>query len=215
MNEILTVEKRTETGTKACKALREEAKMPAVVYSEGKEALMVTLTTKEFERVWKLAGETTVITLKGLEKDLPVLIQDVALDPLYDTALHADFYAVSTDKTVTVDVPLSFVGVAPAEKELGGNLMRVMHAISIEALPANLPQEIEVDIALLKTFDDEILIKDLTLPEGVTATQDIDEVVALVQVAQEEEGSEAAEAADVSSVEVEKKGKEEEEEAAE
>ncbi len=209
MNEKLTAEKRTKTGTKACKVLREAGKMPGVVYSEGKEASMITLDTKEFGRVWKLAGETSVITLEGEDGEKSVLVQDVDFDPLYDTPLHADFYEVSKDRTVTVDVPLTFTGIAPAEKELGGSLVKVMREMTVEALPANLPKEIMVDISCLKTFEDQLLIKNIALPDGVTATEAADEVVALVQAAHEE--TEESSATDISSVQVEKKGKEESE----
>jgi large subunit ribosomal protein L25 len=205
----LQAEKRTATGTKACAGLRKDGKVPAVVYGAGDETEAVTLNTKEFERIWNEAGESTVVNLEGLGKDKSVLIQEVAVDPLYGTPVHADLYAVRTDQAVEVEVPLSFVGVAPAEKELGGTLIKVMHALAIEALPKDLPSEIEIDIEALKTFNDQIQVKDVALPTGVTATVDAEEVVALVQEAREEEEPEV-EAADVADVEVEKKGKEEE-----
>lgn len=212
MEYTLTVTERKEVGTKACRALREEGKIPAVVYSEGKNAQMITLEVRDFERVWKSAGESTIVTLQGVGKDKAVLIQDVAVDSLYDTPLHADFYVVQTDKLVEVDVPLVFEGIAPAVKELGGNLAKIMYELTIEALPKDLPKEIIVDISVLKTFDDQIQVKDIVLPSGVTATEDADEVVALVQEAREEEEYVTTEdTADiVGAVEVEKKGKEEE-----
>lgn len=210
MEHSIVVEKRTAVGSKACQALRKEGKIPGVIYSEGKEAEMVTLSVKEFEKVWKEAGESAIVTLTGLDKDRAVIIQDVELEPLYDTPLHVDFYGVRTDRAVTVEVSLVFTGIAPAEKELGGTLLKVLREIEIEALPKHLPKEIVVDISSLKTFDDQILVKDIALPEGVRTTLEADEVVALVQEAREEEVSEAV---DISEVEVEKKGKTSEEEA--
>ena len=206
----IEVKERKESGTKACKELREQGQIPAVVYSEGKEATMISLETKKFEKVWKNAGESTVINLTGVGDDKSVLIQDVSQDPLYDTPLHVDFYAVRTDRVVTVDVPLTFDGVAPAVKDLGGNLVKVIRDFGVEALPKDLPSEIIVDISSLETFGDQIQVKDITLPSGVTATQDPDEVVALVQVAKEEEEPEAEETGDIADIEVEKKGKEDE-----
>ncbi len=211
MEYSITAEKRSETGTKACKAIRENGKIPAVIYSEGNEAENITLSAKEFEKVWKSAGESTIINIKGLDEERAVLIQDVALEPLYDTPLHADLYMVRTDQAVNVEVPLVFVGTAPAEKELGGTLMKVMHIIAIEALPKDLPSEIEIDISVLEDFSSKIHVKDVKLPDGVVATADPEEVIALVQEAKEEEVFETTEeTADVSEVEVEKKGKEEE-----
>lgn len=210
MNFTLTATTRTERGTKACALLREAGKLPAVVYSDGKEADLITVDAKEFEKVWKEAGESTIFSLEGLKEKKSVLIQDVAVDALYDAPLHVDFYSVSTDKTVTVEVPLVFEGVAPAEKELGGTLIKVLRTIEIEALPKDLPKEITVDISTLKTFDDQIQVKDVALPAGVVATLEADEVVALVQAVQEEVEPEAP--TDVASIEVEKKGKDEAEE---
>jgi large subunit ribosomal protein L25 len=210
----LQAEKRTEKGTKACEVLRKGGKVPAVVYGAGDDTEAIAIDTKQFEHVWNEAGESTVINLEGLGKEKSVLIQEVAVDPLYGTPVHADLLAVRTDQAVEVEVQLSFVGVAPAEKELGGTLIKVMHALPIEALPKDLPSEIEINIETLKTFEDQIQVKDIALPAGVVATVEADEVVALVQEAREEEEPEV-EAADVANVEVEKKGKDEEEPAAE
>jgi large subunit ribosomal protein L25 len=204
----IVAEKRTEQGSNACKVLRTKGKMPAVVYSEGNKAEIITLETKEFERIWRLAGESTVITITGVGKDMPALIQDVTLDPLFDSPIHADFYTVRTDEVVDVEVPLNFIGVSPAEKTLGGTLIKVMHTIEIEALPKDLPSEIDVDLQKLVTYEDQILVKDITLPLGVRAISDPEEVVALVQEPNEEESSSPA-SVDVSTVEIGKKGKEE------
>jgi len=208
MTHSVTVEKRTEGGSKACRAFRAQGKMPAVVYGPNNETETILLNTKEFEKIWSEAGESTVLTLTGLDKKISVLIHDVAHDPLYGTPTHADFYAVQTDKVVDVEVPLVFTGVSPAEKGLGGTLIKVMFTLSIEALPKDLPSEVEVDISRLVTFDDQIQVKDIVLPAGVTADAEPEEVVALVQAPREEEDVEST--GDVSSVEVEKKGKEEE-----
>lgn len=210
MTHTVTVEKRTEGGSKACRAFRAQGKMPAVVYGPDEETVTILMNTKEFEKIWGSAGESTVITLEGLDKKISVLIQDVAHDPLYGTPTHADFYAIQTDKIVDVEVPLVFTGVSPAEKELGGTLIKVMFTLSIEALPKDLPSEVEVDISKLVTFEDQIQVKDITLPQGVVADAEPEEVVALVQAPREEEESEEA-TGDVSEVEVEKKGKEDEE----
>ena len=209
MKNSITAEERKVTGTKACNALRKEGKMPAVIYSEGKEAEKITVQIKEFERVWNIVGESAIFNITGLGDDKSVIIQDVALDPLYDTPLHADFYAVATDRIMNAEVPLSFVGVSPAEKELGGTLIKVVHSLSIETLPQNLPSEIEIDVSSLETFDDQILVKDISLPDGVKATLDQDEVVALVQEPKEEEEAQDTDtgADEIANIEVEGKGK--------
>ena len=211
MEHILTVEKREQKGTKISKALRAGGKLPAVMYSGGKETELISVPISEFEALWSKVGESTLINLNGLGKDKVVLIQDVDVDPVYDKPIHVDFYEVQTGKVVNVEVALNFVGSSPAEKELGGIFIRVMRAIEIEALPKDLPSEIDVDVSSLKTFEDQLQIKDLKLPEGVSALGDSEEVVALVQEPKEESEDEVpAEEVDLSAVEVEKKGKAEE-----
>lgn len=205
----LTAAARTEKGSRVSSELRADGKIPAVVYGPAHDAQAITLDTKAFEKVWHEAGESTVVELAGLGKDLSVIIHDVSVDPLYSTPTHADLFAVRTDQAVEVTVPLEFTGSAPAEKELGGTLIKVLHEIDIEALPKDLPHNIEIDVTVLKTFDDQIHVRDIVLPKGVTATTSGDDVVALVQEARAEE-EETTASADVSAVEVEKKGKEEE-----
>lgn len=206
MTYTLQVQKRITHGTHASVRLRAEGRAPAVLYGGAeKESLMVSFDVRDFEKVWRDAGGSSIVTLTGLDGEKSVLIHDVTVDPLYGTPIHADFLAVRTDEVVEVDVPLVFTGVSPAEKALGGTLIKVMHTLTIEALPKNLPHEIEIDITSLATFEDQILVKDVVLPTGVTAIVEPDEVVALVQEAQQEE--EVVASADLSTVEVEKKGK--------
>ena len=212
METTLTAKKRTESGSKVARALRAGGEIPAVVYGAIAETQPITLTAAEFEKVWKSAGESTLIALSGIGKETLVLIQDVATDPLYGTPVHVDLLAVDADKPVEVGVPLVFVGVAPAEKELGGTLVKVMHELEVEALPKNLPHEIQVDISTLKTFDDQIRVSDIVLPPGVTTRDNASDVVALVQEVKEE--VEPVAPVDVTAVEIEKKGKEEEASAA-
>ena len=114
-------------------------------------------------------------------------------------------------KKIEVNIPLAFVGVSPAVKDLGGNLVKVMHEITIEASPENLPHEIEVDISALTTFDSVILAKDITLPKGVSLATEEDEVVASVSAPRGDEPEEPAVAPDLSAIEVVKKGKKDEE----
>lgn len=209
MTLTLEAQPRKETGSRACQKLRASGMVPAVVYGGGADTEAITLSAPEFAKVWREAGESTVIELKGLGSERTVLINDVEVDPLMGSPSHVDLYAVRTDQVVEVSVPLVFTGVSPAEKELGGTLIKVMHELDIEALPKDLPHEITVDISSLVTFDDAIHVKDVVLPQGVTAVTGAEEVVALVQEATEEEEV-PVEAVDVSAVEVEKKGKEEE-----
>jgi large subunit ribosomal protein L25 len=204
--ETLAATKRTVFG-KAAKSLKDEGVVPAIVYGPKQEPVAVALSAREFDRVLKTAGESSVIDLTGLGAPMQVLIHEVDRDPVTNVPRHADLYAIEKGAKVEVAVPLDFIGESAAVKA-GANLVKVMHELEIEAAPADLPHDIKVDISLLAAVDDQIHVRDLALPKGVEAKVDGDEVVALAQEVKEE--SEEAAPADLSSIEVEKKGKEEE-----
>lgn len=201
---------RTAVGKAARRAASEAGTMPAVVYGHKQEALSISLSLHEFERVLRKAGESTLIELTGLDKPIQVLIHDVDHDPVTTTPRHADFYAIEKGAKVQVAIQLSYVGESPAVKA-GSNLVKVMHEIEVEADPTKLPQEIEVDVSVLAEDGDQIHVKDLKLPAGVMFTAGEDEVVALIQAVEIE--PEEPVTVDMDAIEVEKKGKEEEEEA--
>lgn len=204
----LTVTPRTEIG-KSSATLAKEGLMPAVVYGPKQEASPVSLPVAEFAKLLREHGETVVIDIDGLGKTMQVLIHDIDRDPISNQPRHADFYAIEKGAKVEVAVPLTFVGESFAVKT-GANLVKVLHELQIEAAPADLPSEIEVDISALNAVGDQIHVKDLILPKGVVTHVDSEEVVALAQEVETESEEDTA-APDMSAIEVEKKGKDEEE----
>jgi len=204
----LAVEKR-DTDTDARK-LRAEGKIPAVFYGAKSKSTPIAVAQVDFKKVWKEAGESSIVTLNDGGKDIDVLIHDVAVDPVTDEPIHSDFYVIDKDKKVTVGVPLVFSGESPAVKNLGGTLVKVLYELEVEGLPKDLPHDIIVDISILAELDSHVSVKDLSLPEGVVATESPDEIVASI-AQQKEEEEEVAPEMDLDSIEVEKKGKKEEE----
>lgn len=205
----LTVTKRNTPSN--LEKIRAEGFIPAVFYGRKEASTAISVKDTDFAKVWKQAGESSVITLDCDGEMHDALIHDVSKDAVIGNVLHVDFYVIEKGKKVEVNIPLNFVGVAPAQKDLGGSLVKVMHDLPIEAEAKNLPHEIDVDISSLVDFEARIFAKDIKLPAGVTLTIDAEEIVALVNAAREEEVEEAA-PADISSIELsEKKGKKEEE----
>ncbi|HEY9585629.1 MAG TPA: 50S ribosomal protein L25 [Candidatus Paceibacterota bacterium] len=190
------------------KMIRREGKIPAVYYGNGKESTAISVDAPVFKKAYDEAGESTIISLKTPEGVLDALIHDVALDSVIGNPIHIDFYIVSKDQKLQVDVPIEFIGTAPVEK-MGGIVMKVMHELRIEALPAKLPSHITVDLTKLVDMDSSITVADLDLGEGVRALVPLTETVAGVTEAKEEEEVVAA-PIDLSAIEVEKKGKKEE-----
>lgn len=193
--------------------LRDAGEMPAIVYGPKHEAQSIVVKTIDFTKILKEAGESTIITLVGVGKDADVLIHDVDVDPVTGVVRHADLYAIESGKTINIRVPIEFVGESPAIK-LGAVITKVLHDIEIEAMPKNLPQHLTADISGLANFHDTIHVRDLVLPEGVEVKEDGDAIVAVASEVKEEV-EEAPAAIDMSAIEVEKKGKADEEAAAE
>ncbi len=183
--------------------------MPAVYYGKKEKTVPIQITASEFLKVWKQAGESTVVSIKTPEASVDTLIHDVQFDPVTGQAIHADFYVFEKGKKIEVSVPLEFVGISPAVKDLGAVLVKVLHEIKIEAEPSNLPHQIEVDISSLVLMNDHILSKDIKLPTGVTLIENPDEMIVNV-VEPKEEPVEVA-PVDLTAIEVEKKGKTDEE----
>ena len=188
-------------------SLRKEEKIPAVFYGPKEETTSVIINEIEFLKVYREAGESSIITLKIGDESHEALIHDVQWDAVTQKPLHADFYVIEKGKKVEVAIPLEFIGESIAVQRLGGNLVKVMHEIEIEALPKDLPQHIEVDISSLVDFDAQIKASDLKLPEGVALLVEPEEVVALVQEQKEEVEEETGSIEDIE-VQGEKKNEE-------
>lgn len=165
---------------KKVKKLRKQDILPAVLYGPKIKNLSLEVDLKEFENIYKEAGESSLISLEVEDEKFPVLIHEVKNDPLTDKPIHIDFYQPILTEEVEATVPIVFEGEAPAVKELGGTLVREISEVEVKALPQNLPHEIKVNVENLKTLEDEILIKDLRLPEGVTIQREQNEIVAVV-----------------------------------
>jgi len=160
--------------------LRRKGVIPAVVYGGKDGSVPIELDLKDFLGIFKTAGETTLIKLFVGDKIKNVLIHDIGYDPVSDRVDHVDFYEVKMDEKIVTEVPLVFIGDAPAVIDLGGILIKAMQELKVRALPAHLPHQIEVDVSHLRTFDDNILVKDIKLPENVEVLEHDETSVATI-----------------------------------
>jgi large subunit ribosomal protein L25 len=190
---------------------KKAGEMPAVMYGAHAKSTPIFVNAIEFKKVLKKAGESTVVKLEGDSKE-NVLIHEIQYSPVKYEPIHADLYVVEKGQKVHVAVPISFVGVSNAVKNLGANLVKILHEVEVEAEATNLPHEIEVDISSMETLSDSVLVKDIKLPLGVEIYGlHADDVVASVVAQVEEDFTEAVAAPDMAAIEVEKKGKKDEE----
>lgn len=189
MKQTITLEatKREVTGKKV-KRLRLAGNMPATLYGHNIPSQTIAVDSKTFEKVYKQAGESTLVDLAvGSATPVKVLIQDVAKHYLNLKPIHADFYQVSMTEKLTADIPLKFIGEAPAIKELGGVLVKNLQELKVECLPQDLVHEIEIDLAALKAFGDTITVSAIPVPAGITILNRAEETIVLAQAPRVEE----------------------------
>lgn len=198
----LQVEKREETGRKNSASVRDQGKIPGVLYGKEREPVSIAIDRNGFAAVFEQAGESTLIDLSVDDQPpVKVLIYDFQRDPHGQDVTHVDFYQVKMDEKITAEVEFVFEGTAPIEKEQGGIIVKAMGGIEVECLPADLPHEITVDLSGLQTFDDVIRVQDLPTFEGVEYQANPERTVVTVSEPRSEEELKALEEEVVEDVE--------------
>lgn len=192
----LTAEIRDIVGRKV-KNLRKTGKIPATVYGKNVKSVSVTVAADAFEKVYKEAGETGLVEL-AVGKDIrPVLVHTLQKDPVSNHLLHVEFHQVDLKEKVHANVPLEFVGDAPAVIGKVGVLLTLIDEVEVEALPTDLPEKLDVDVSKLGEVNQEVKVGELKVPTGVTLLTDKDQSVVRVGalISKEAEAEAAAEAA--------------------
>lgn len=204
---MLTLKAEIRNKSDKLDKIRKEGRIPAVFYGKKEASTSISIHKIDFLKVWKEAGESSVINLETSEGSKESLIQAIDLDPITNIPRHADFYVFEKGHKLEVEIPIKFIGVSPAVKDLGGMLVKILHELKVTAKPKDLPHTVDIDISSLANFTNQILAKDIILPAGVELRENLEEVVALVSAPREEKKEETP--IDLSTIEVKKKGKEE------
>ncbi len=178
---------RTVVGKKTS-ALRRKGIAPIHLFGRDMESLTLQCDAAQLERALARAGKTRPIDLElaNQEQAGSVFIREVQRDPIKRRILHADFYLVRKGEKIKIDIPLVFVGEAPAMKEKGRILTQAMNHLSIECLPDNIPSQIEVDISPLVDLEKTIQVKDIVLSPDITVNEDPEQMVVKVSEMAEE-----------------------------
>jgi large subunit ribosomal protein L25 len=174
---ILDAEPRG-TGRHPVRELRDVARVPAIVYGGDANAQPIAVNAKALQKALQTAG-TGLLTLQiAGQGPLQVLAREVQRHPVRHNLLHVDFQAVSLTEKLRLDVPLTSEGDAPAMKA-NGDLVLVRHLdhVEVECLPGDIPNHLVADLAMLKTEDDELLVRHLSVPSGVRIMTPADHVV--------------------------------------
>jgi large subunit ribosomal protein L25 len=174
----LIAERRDTTGKKrAAGRVRREGLVPGVVYGLGEDNVSITVSQRELAHILS-GGANTLITLRVDGGDQLTLARQIQRHPIKGTYVHVDFIRVRADQTIQADVQVHLVGEAEGANR-GGVLEQMLHTVSVEARPADIPHELEVDITALE-IGDALRVRDLVVPAGVVVLNDPEEP--LVQV---------------------------------
>ncbi|MDP4000712.1 MAG: 50S ribosomal protein L25 [bacterium] len=200
----ITAQKREQLGKHVAK-IRKEDNLPGVLYGHETKSQPLQVNAKEFGKIFKKAGESTIVSLVLDGKTRPVLIHDVQNHYLNGEPIHVDFYAVNMNEKLKAKVVLHFIGESSAVKTMGGVLIKNMSEVEVECLPADLPASFEIDISKLINFDEGIRISDIEVSDKVKILAKPEELITIVTAPRTEAELAELEAApvaeDVSAVE--------------
>jgi large subunit ribosomal protein L25 len=180
---------RERTGSRYTARLREQGRMPVVVYGHGQEPAHLSVDSEEINEL--LHQHAHLMTIKVDGKEETVVLKDAQWDHMSSNIIHLDLARVNLSEEVTVEVELTFTGEAVGLKTAGAILEHPMSSIEVTCKASDIPEIIKVDVTALKTGD-TLTVADLKLPEGVVAATDGEAIVATVHVMAEQPENEAA-----------------------
>lgn len=201
---VLQANKREATGKNQVKKLRNNELIPGVIYAKNQENVNVQFTARDFEKVLRQAGTSTIITLDIDGEGKEVLIKDFDSHPYKNQFLHVDFQAIDQNETIRVTVPVVLLNRDDMEV-VEGVLVQNLDDVEVECLPKYIPQTADVDVKEMQIGDNKTIADlDIFSNENITILAEEDEVVCSLQEVSEEEiideDAEAADAADVPTV---------------
>lgn len=182
--------------------IRQGGFIPAVCYGPDVESTAISINERDFIKLTNQASSSTIVDLDINGEEHEVLIKQIDRHPVTEHVLHVDFYAIKRGAEMEINIPLEFVGEAPASKE-GAVITEVMYELPVTCRPRSLVDYIEIDLSALTEIGSHITVADITLPEGITATAEPDETIALASAPveepeeDEEEGGSAEDMAEV------------------
>lgn len=174
------------------KQLRHQGWVPANVFGKDTPSVNVQIEEKSLLHLLKEAGESSLVYLQvaGDKADRPVMIAELRRDPVTERLLHVSLHQVNLKEKVTTAVPVKLIGEAPAERDKQGILVQLLDEIEIEALPADMPEAAEANVAGLVAVNDAVYVKDIQVAAQLTVKSDSEAIVAKIEPLAAEEPKE-------------------------
>jgi large subunit ribosomal protein L25 len=172
-NYQLSVEERTQTGKSYARKLRENGKMPAVIYGSGEASTNIEVGVRDVEKALAAQGSLIDLDLAGAKRT--VLVKEIHRDPVRGTLQHIDFHEIDLTKKLEITVPIRVTGedVRPND---GGVVQVLLWEVEVLCLPTDIPESITVDVSEVE-LDTTITVGQMDLPEGVEVLADPEEAV--------------------------------------
>lgn len=183
--ELLVLEAKIRNTNGKAKKLRQTNLIPAVCYGRGFENRSLELVYQDFRKVFKQTGSSQVFNLNVDGEKIPVLIQEVAYNPITDRFDHIDFLQIDMKKKVTATVPVQVTGLSPAVKNFNAVVTVVKQEIEVKCLPLDIPHDITIDVSKLENLGDAVHIRDLQLGDKVEILDDLDDTLVSVNAVAE------------------------------
>jgi large subunit ribosomal protein L25 len=195
----LKVDRRTVMG-KQLNGMRRQGILPLHLYGKATESMALQTTTQSITTLLRTASRNAIIDLEiaGEGEARPVVLRGIQRNPVTDELIHIDFFQISLTEKLRAEVSLVLIGEPPAVHVHGGVLLQALDHLTVEALPMDIPTQIEVDISVLEELDSALHVRDLVVPGNVEVLVDGDQLVAKVEtprIAAEIEAEAAAAAA--------------------
>lgn len=167
---------------KKVRYLRRQGITPIHLYGHDTESLALQCETTQLQQILKQAGRTRLITLKIDKESTPrkLVVREVQKNPTTGELSHVDFYQVRMEEKIKVEIPIVFVGEAPALRGKGNMIVHELSRLEIECLPDRIPSTLDVDLSALAHDDQSIQVKDISLGEGISILEDPDQVIVRV-----------------------------------
>jgi len=187
----LVAELRSDKGSRPAGRLRREGRLPGVVYGLGEDAVSVTVNAHQLGTILSSkSGANTLITLQIDGADQLALARQIQRDAVKGSLVHVDFIRVRADQTIQAEVRIDLQGEAEGLNQ-GGMLEQMMHTLTVEGKPGQLPNEIVHDVSALE-LGDQLHVRDLAIPAGIVVVTDTEELIATISMPRGLEAEEEA-----------------------
>jgi large subunit ribosomal protein L25 len=183
---VLNATKRDVVG-KQVKALRREGKLPAVIYGRHTEPVNINLDAHSASLTLAKLTSSSLVTINVDGTEYPALVREKQRDYIKNRLLHVDFLAVSMTELLRTSVNVHFVGVSPAVKDFNAVLVKNLEQLEVECLPTDLPENIEVDISVMRRPGEGVRVRDVEISDKIRILNDSDTMVAVATFAKVEE----------------------------